>query len=177
MKMPEDLEFWTADEVAECLSFPDPDHSLYNKLWRFLDEAKEPTPRGGDGSEPEHLIADCGKCGQRIDQDVKITKNGYYDPRDDDGSEPYNRSVSCPTCGRGYTYTTNAGYRDATQDGKAGWFSDRFLKVIKHTMPSVEEPAGQLDSHNDDKAPHWWNKLTEEEQAKIAEAYRKEYAR
>ena len=56
MEMPEGLEYWTADEVAECLSFEEhlpPDYSgasTYSKLWKFLSDAENPTPLGGDGS-------------------------------------------------------------------------------------------------------------------------------
>ena len=55
MDMPAGLEYWTADEVAECLDY----HKglteaeadvLYRKLWGFLAEAKNATPLGGDGS-------------------------------------------------------------------------------------------------------------------------------
>ena len=47
--MPEGLKYWTADEVAECLSGIGPD--LYRKLWQILSDASNPTPLGGDGSE------------------------------------------------------------------------------------------------------------------------------
>lgn len=47
MLMPESLEYWTADEVAECLSVS---NGLYIKLWAILDEAAVKTPVGGDGS-------------------------------------------------------------------------------------------------------------------------------
>ena len=90
MKMPIGLEYWTADEVAECLDGVGRDLSA--KLWGFLSEAKNPTPLGGDGS------------------------NG-----------------------------------------------------------TVEEPAGRLDLDNDDKAGHWWGRLSTEEQATIAAAYEKDY--
>ena len=86
MDMPEGLKYWTADEVAECLSGIGPD--LYRKLWDILAEAKNPTPLGGDGS------------------------NG-----------------------------------------------------------TVETPDGRLDEDNDDKAPHWWSKLTAAEQVTIRDAY------
>jgi len=85
MKIPSQIEHWTADEVAECVDYKDA--SIYRKLWRFVAEAENPTPLGGDGS------------------------NG-----------------------------------------------------------TVETPDGRLDPENDDKCPHWWNKLTEEEQRKIADA-------
>ena len=96
-KMPEGLEYWTADEVAECLSYEDYlpaeyEDSLYDKLWCFLAAAKNATPLGGDGS-----------------------------------------------------------------DG------------------TVETPDGRLDLDNDDKAAHWWSKLTGVEANAIAQAYAEEY--
>ena len=90
MNMPEGLKYWTADEVAECLSGIGPD--LYRKRWDILSAAKNPTPPGGDGS------------------------NG-----------------------------------------------------------TVETPDGRLDLDNDDKAPHWWVKLTPAEQKTIASAYTAEH--
>jgi len=86
MNMPKGLKYWTADEVAECLNGIGPD--LYRKLWDILDEAENPTPLGGDGS------------------------NG-----------------------------------------------------------TVETPDGRLDLDNDDKAGHWWAKITPVEQATIRDAY------
>lgn len=50
MQMPEGLEYWTCDEVAECLSFDDPGNELYSKLWTILDNANKVTPIGGDGN-------------------------------------------------------------------------------------------------------------------------------
>lgn len=90
MEMNEGLEYWTADEVAECLSFEKhyEGGGLYEKLWGILAAAENPTPMGGDG-----------------------------------------------------------------------------------TVGTVEEPAGRLDPNNEDKAPHWWSKLTEAEQAAINAAY------
>lgn len=90
MNMPEQLEYWTADEVAECLPVS---RELSSKLWSILSAAKNPTPLGGDGS------------------------NG-----------------------------------------------------------TVETPCGRLNPDNDDKAPHWWGKLTTPEQREVADAYMKEYA-
>ena len=92
-KMPDGLEYWTADEVAECLSYEDYlpaeyEDSLYDKLWCFLAAAKNATPLGGDGS------------------------NG-----------------------------------------------------------TVETPDGKLDLDNDDKAAHWWSKLTGVEANAITQAY------
>jgi hypothetical protein len=55
MEMPAGLEYWTADEVAECLDYhkglteAEAD-ALCRKLWGFLAEAKNATPLGGDGS-------------------------------------------------------------------------------------------------------------------------------
>lgn len=88
IKMPEGLEYWTADEVAECLY---PSKEICAKLWSFLDDAKNPTPQGGDGS------------------------NG-----------------------------------------------------------TVETPDMRLDLDNDDKAAHWWGRLTEDEQKLVLKAYLKE---
>ncbi len=93
-KMNEGLEFWTADEVAECLNVS---NALSVKLWDILSESKNPTPQGGDGS------------------------------------------------------------------------------LDSRGRPTVEEPSGQWDSDNDDKAPHWWNKLTDVEQVEINDAFVKEY--
>ena len=95
-KVPQGLEFWTADTVAECLSYSKflPDDypggwtTLYSKLWSFLSTAQSPTPLGGDGT-----------------------------------------------------------------DG------------------TVETPDGRLDLRNDDKASHWWKRLTDVEQAAIRAAY------
>ena len=56
--MPGGLKYWTADQAAECLSYQKhlpKDYlggwlELYTKLWGFLDDAKNRTPLGGDGS-------------------------------------------------------------------------------------------------------------------------------
>lgn len=56
IEMPDGLTYYTADEIAETLSFDDvPDafndpDSLYAKLWGFVNDAQNPTPIGGDGS-------------------------------------------------------------------------------------------------------------------------------
>lgn len=81
-KFPPMLEYWTADEVAECLDGLG--NNLYIKLWSFVGAATNPTPLGGDGL------------------------NG-----------------------------------------------------------TVETPDGRLDSANDDKTPHWWHKLTDDERKVI----------
>jgi len=97
LKMPSGLEYWTADEVAECLSYQrhlpaEYDwNTLYKKLWSFLEVAENATPLGGDGS------------------------NG-----------------------------------------------------------TVEMPDGRLNLDNDDKATHWWSKLTDVEAYAITQAYNQE---
>jgi len=48
MRMPEALEYHTADEVAECVPYEC--EGLYRRLWEILAEAKNPTPLGGDGT-------------------------------------------------------------------------------------------------------------------------------
>jgi hypothetical protein len=47
MRMPNALEFYTADEAAECLPIS---NKLSGKLWKILSECKNKTPLGGDGS-------------------------------------------------------------------------------------------------------------------------------
>lgn len=51
VEIPSGMEYSTADEIAECLSFPDPDGRLYRKLWSFLSDSANPTPLGGDGTD------------------------------------------------------------------------------------------------------------------------------
>jgi hypothetical protein len=51
--VPDGLELWRADEVAECLNYRRYiiDHmGLYSKLWDISATAENPTPAGGDGS-------------------------------------------------------------------------------------------------------------------------------
>ncbi len=56
--LPEGLEYWTADEVAECIpyqahlpaDYPHGWKGLYARLWAFLEEANNRTPIGGDGT-------------------------------------------------------------------------------------------------------------------------------
>jgi len=54
--MPPGLAYWTADEAAECLDYQahlsraDAD-VLSSTLWRIANEALNPTPLGGDGSD------------------------------------------------------------------------------------------------------------------------------
>jgi len=97
-EMPRQLEFWTADEVAECLGYwkflgDDEGNKLYTKLWNFLRSAANPTPLGGDGT------------------------NG-----------------------------------------------------------TVEYPCGRWSLDNDDKAGHWWDRLTEREQAAISQSLEEHYS-
>ncbi len=47
MKIPNGLDYWTLDEIAECLPVG---HDLYKKLWKLLDECEKTTPIGGDGT-------------------------------------------------------------------------------------------------------------------------------
>lgn len=47
MKCPDALIYWTVDEVAECLPVS---RLLGQKLWSLLEDAENPTPMGGDGS-------------------------------------------------------------------------------------------------------------------------------
>lgn len=96
--MPSLIECWTADEVAECLSYQKymsegEGIDLSHKLWQFVDEAEKPTPLGGDGT------------------------NG-----------------------------------------------------------TVETPEERLDPSNDDKTPHWWDRLSREEKDAIARAVKDEYS-
>ena len=96
--LPDGLELWTADEVAECLPYGDylPTEQyddLYVRLWALLEDAESPTPLGGDGS------------------------NG-----------------------------------------------------------TVETPGERLSLDNDDKAPHWWGRLTPTQQVAIRDAYIEETA-
>jgi len=52
--MPEEIRYYTADTCAETLPLKPFESSevqaLMRKLWSFVDEAKNPTPLGGDGS-------------------------------------------------------------------------------------------------------------------------------
>lgn len=89
--MPSELEYYTADEVAECVPYQKhlpPEYGSWElldwKLYSFLADAENPTPIGGDGS-----------------------------------------------------------------DG------------------TVETPCGRMSLANDDKAMHWWGKLTRVEQQAI----------
>lgn len=51
--IPDGLEMWRADEVAECLNYRRyivDQMGLYSKLWDISATAENPTPAGGDGS-------------------------------------------------------------------------------------------------------------------------------
>ena len=55
LSLPDEIDHWTADEVAECLSYgkhlPEGEGiTLYRRLYQILSEAANPTPLGGDGS-------------------------------------------------------------------------------------------------------------------------------
>lgn len=69
--MPIGLQYWTADEVAECLDYDrylekvDAD-ALYARLWGFLGEAENLTPLGGDGSNGT-VEYPCGRQGLHND--------------------------------------------------------------------------------------------------------------
>ena len=50
--MPNGLKEWTADEVAEGLSYGkyvEDSNALYRKLYELLRDSNNPTPLGGDG--------------------------------------------------------------------------------------------------------------------------------
>ena len=54
-KAPSWTEYYTVDAAAECLPYEkflpvDYTGDLYAKLWQLLNDAKNPTPSGGDGS-------------------------------------------------------------------------------------------------------------------------------
>ena len=40
---------------------------------------------------------------------------------------------------------------------------------------TVEEPSGRWNKENDDKAPHWWGRLNDDEQTAITKAWEDEY--
>ena len=70
-----DLAYWTADEIAECLDFGKylKTYNLdwiptYNKLWSFVNNASNPTPLGGDGSDGT-VETPCGRLS--LDNDDK----------------------------------------------------------------------------------------------------------
>jgi hypothetical protein len=48
MDIPAGLQYWTADEIAECLPVGD---ATYRELWRITSEASNKKPLGGDGSD------------------------------------------------------------------------------------------------------------------------------
>jgi len=55
MNIPQKLKYLTADQVAECISYQKyltktEADDLYRKLWEILENAQNPTPLGGDGS-------------------------------------------------------------------------------------------------------------------------------
>ncbi len=73
-EMPKGLEYWTLDEVAECLGYwahltEAQGDSLHNKLWDFHADAENPTPLGGDGSNGT-VETPCGRLS--LDNDDKM---------------------------------------------------------------------------------------------------------
>ena len=63
------FEYWTVDEVAECVSYQkhldskEKSDALSLKLWGFLEQSENKTPLGGDGSngtveEPYEQMSD-----------------------------------------------------------------------------------------------------------------------
>jgi hypothetical protein len=71
--MPEGLEYYTADVVAECFNchshlWPDAANALNAKLWDIATAADNPTPLGGDGSNGT-VETPCGRLS--LDNDDK----------------------------------------------------------------------------------------------------------
>jgi len=83
MKAPEWAKYWTADAVAECLSYypddKDKKWALYKTLWGFVNEAKNPTPGGGDGSNGTVETPD-----GRLDLDNDDKADHWWGRLDDD---------------------------------------------------------------------------------------------
>ena len=56
IEMPPAFQYWTVDEIAECVSYQkhldskEKSEALYRKLWEFLEQSENKTPLGGDGS-------------------------------------------------------------------------------------------------------------------------------
>jgi len=44
------FDFWSPDTVAECLSYPDPNHTIYRQLWDLVQYYKE---RDSEYPDPE----------------------------------------------------------------------------------------------------------------------------
>lgn len=59
MSCPDKIQYWTADEVAECLDGVSKE--LYQRLWQLSGDAQRRKPLGGDGSDgttEEPIVAD-----------------------------------------------------------------------------------------------------------------------
>lgn len=73
VKMNKGLTHYTADEVAETIPYDEflPDrqtaNDLYVKLWGIVNEAENPTPQGGDGTNGTIETPD-GRFGNFDDQ-------------------------------------------------------------------------------------------------------------
>ena len=55
MKITEDLKYWQAHQIAECLPYEnfldkESGDDLYVKLWNIQNNSENQTPMGGDGS-------------------------------------------------------------------------------------------------------------------------------
>jgi len=61
MEIPDGLQYWTADQIAECLPVGD---DTYRRLWEITAGASNPKPLGGDGTggttEWPEVRDDCG---------------------------------------------------------------------------------------------------------------------
>ena len=73
MKLPHTIRRWTADEVAECLDYRShlsraESDILYTRLWDFCNDATNPTPTGGDGSEGVYGGKTVETPGERLDE-------------------------------------------------------------------------------------------------------------
>jgi len=92
--IPENLKYYSADEVAEC--FEGLSECSYNELWQFVEDAEEAgtaKPQGGDGSDgtTEEPIVSSGEYGtdlvsiwDRLSDEtkrdiVKVSNNPKYE--------------------------------------------------------------------------------------------------
>ncbi len=69
---PDWAQYWTCDQVAECLPYQrhlpaDYDGDLYSRLWELASLADTPTPQGGDGSNGT-VETPCGRMGNYDDK-------------------------------------------------------------------------------------------------------------
>ena len=80
MKCPEELKLWTGDECAECLPIS---RDLSSILWGLVNDASNPTPMGGDGSNGTVETSD-GRLSEKNDDKmanlwVKLNRNQQLD--------------------------------------------------------------------------------------------------